>query len=128
MAPLVLLAALVPTRVETAPHVDGHLDDAVWQSVVASDAFTQSFPHDGDAATEPTHVRVAYDDTNVYFAIECTQSSPVVARLTRRDRDIDGDRVSIDLDTSRDRRGAFHFQVSAAGVMVDALRYNDTEL
>jgi len=128
MLPLVLLAVLVPVRVERAPHIDGQLDDAIWQTTPASDAFTQSFPHDGEPPTSPTSVRVAYDDDNVYVAIECTQMVPLVARLTRRDREIDGDRVSIDFDTSRDRRGAFHFQVSAAGVMVDALRYDDTEV
>ena len=115
-------------RVASPPHVDGHLDDAVWARVPANTAFTQSFPHDGDAPTSATHLKVAYDDDNVYFAIDCTQSVPLVARLTRRDRETDSDRVSIDLDTSRDKRGAFHFEVSAAGVMVDALRYDDTEL
>jgi hypothetical protein len=128
MLSFALLAALVPVRVDHAPRVDGHLDDALWQVTPASDAFTQSFPHDGDKPTSPTSVRVAYDDDNIYVAIECTQTFPLVARLTRRDREIDGDRVSIDIDTSRDRRGAFHFQVSAAGVMVDALRYDDTDL
>jgi hypothetical protein len=128
MLSLALLVALVPVRVDHAPHIDGHLDDVQWTLATASDSFTQSFPHDGAPPTSPTSVRVTYDDDNVYVAIDCTQTVPLVARLTRRDREIDGDRVSIDFDTSRDRRGAFHFQVSAAGVMVDALRYNDTEL
>ncbi|HEY5946530.1 MAG TPA: sugar-binding protein, partial [Kofleriaceae bacterium] len=128
MLSVVVLASLVPVRVDHAPHIDGQLDDAVWQTTPASDSFTQSFPHDGERPTSATHVRVAYDDTNIYVAIDCTQTVPIVARLTRRDRDLDGDRVSIDFDTSHDRRGAFHFQLSAAGVMVDALRYGDTEL
>src|SRR5262249_43694375 len=49
-------------------------------------------------------------------------------RLARRDRDIDGDKVAIDLDTGHDRRSAFHFQISAAGVLVDGLRFNDTDV
>ena len=121
-------AALTPTRVRSAPHVDGVLDDPIWQTVPASDQFMQSFPHDGAPASEPTHVKVAYDDDNVYFAIDCAQSARPVVRLARRDRDVDGDRVAIDIDTSHDRRSAFHFQVSAAGVLVDGLRYDDTEL
>src|ERR1041385_107743 len=122
------VASLAPARVGHAPKIDGHLDDATWQTIAGSSAFTQSFPADGKTPSDPTRVQVAYDDDNVYVAIRCDQRAPVVARLTRRDRDIDGDRVSIDLDTSGDKRAAFHFQVSAAGVMVDALRYDDTEM
>lgn len=122
------IAAMSPTRVHVAPHIDGVLDDAVWQEVPASDHFVQSFPHDGEAPSQRTRLKVAYDDDNVYIAIGCVQSVRPVVRLARRDEDIDGDRVAVDLDTSHDRRSAFHFQVSAAGVLVDGLRYDDTEL
>lgn len=121
-------AALAPMRVHVAPRIDGVLDDRVWQAVPASDHFVQSFPQDGAPPAEPTHIKVAYDDDNVYIAIDCTQSVRPVVRLARRDEDIDSDRIAIDLDTSHDRRSAFHFQVSAAGVLVDGLRYDDTEL
>lgn len=123
-----LLAAIVPVRLTAAPHIDGHLDDKAWTSVPASDAFTQSFPRDGEKPSEPTRVQVAYDDENVYIAIDCTQTTRRLARLTRRDRDVNDDRVSIDIDTAHDRRSAFHFQISAAGVLVDGLRYEDTDV
>src|SRR5262252_177669 len=104
MLPVLAAAAcLAPTHVDHAPHIDGVLDDEVWQKVRASDHFTQGFPHDGDAPGEHTTVRVAYDDNNLYVAIDCTQKAPPVVRLTRRDRDTDGDRVSIDLDTGHDK-------------------------
>lgn len=123
-----LLAVIVPARASAAPHIDGHLDDPVWAMIAASDAFTQSFPNDGSVPSEPTRVQVAYDDENLYVAIECAQRTQQLARLTRRDRDVNDDRVSIDIDTAHDRRSAFHFQISAAGVLVDGLRYADTEL
>src|SRR5436190_626814 len=50
------------------------------------------------------------------------------AARRRGDRGVDDDHVEIDLDTAHDRRSAFHFQVSAAGVLVDGLRYDDTSL
>ena len=128
MSLLALLVAIAPVRVASAPVIDGRLDDAIWSSVPASDTFTQSFPSDGAPASAPTRVRVAYDDRGVYIAIECEQKAERVARLTRRDREVADDRVSIDIDTSRDKRSAFHFQVSAAGVLLDGLRYGDTEL
>jgi len=126
--PLLLVVAIAPLRVTSAPVIDGRLDDAAWTQLPASDAFTQRFPDDGRPPSAPTHLKVAYDDDSVYFAIECEQSAQIVARLTRRDRDVADDRVSIDIDTGHDRRSAFHFQVSAAGVLVDGLRYEDTEL
>src|SRR5689334_5252420 len=113
-------------RVDTPPHVDGHLDDAVWATAPRSETFTQKFPRDGAHPTQPTRVQVVYDDDSVYVAIDCVQVLPSIARLTRRDREVGDDRVSIDIDTSHDRRSAFHFQLSAAGVQVDGLRYDDT--
>jgi hypothetical protein len=127
IALLTAAAVLAPTRVHVAPRIDGVLDDEVWKTVPESGHFTQSFPHDGEPPTEPTSVRIAYDDDNLYVAIDCVQSTRRVVRLTRRDRDVDGDRIAIDLDTGHDRRSAFHFQISAAGVLVDGLRFNDTD-
>ena len=123
---LLVLAALLPTRVHHAPTIDGRLHD--WHAIASTEAFTQAFPHDGAAPTETTRLAVAYDDTNVYIAIDCPQKARSIARLSRRDRTSDDDRVEIDLDTAHDRRSAFHFEVSAAGVLVDGLRYGDTEL
>jgi hypothetical protein len=128
MTPVLLAAVLVPLRVEHAPVVDGQLGDSAWTHALASETFTQKFPSDGVAPTQPTRVRVVYDDDSVYIAIECVQVGPRRARLTRRDREVADDRVSIDIDTARDRRSAFHFQISAAGVLVDGLRYGDTEM
>src|SRR5262249_6005338 len=47
---------------------------------------------------------------------------------TRGDRVVDADRVEIDLGTRGDGKSAFHFSVNAAGVLVDGIRYDDTEL
>ena len=128
MLAALLAASLVPTRVAVPPRIDGVLGDPAWRNVPATDRFTQAFPRDGAAPSSPTRLQVAYDDANLYIAIDCPQAVPPVVRLTRRDRDTDGDRVTIDLDTAHDRRSAFHFQISAAGVLLDGLRYDDTEL
>jgi len=123
-----LIAAVVPVRITSAPLIDGLLDDRTWLTIPVDREFTQSFPRDGDRPTESTGLRVAYDDDSLYIAIDCVQHARRMARLTRRDRDANDDRISIDLDTAHDRRSAFHFQVSAAGVLADGLRYEDTEL
>src|SRR6266581_3187579 len=117
MLVLAAVATMVPVRVHHPPRIDGRLDD--WAEIAGDDELTQQFPHDGALPSDRTLIKVAYDTENVYFAIDCRQSAPITARLTRRDRETDDDRVSIDLDTAHDRRSAFHFQVSAAGVLVD---------
>src|SRR3982751_4280823 len=87
---LLALATAPPTlRPERTPHppvIDGKLDDEVWSSASPATAFVQKFPEEGRPPSEPTRVRVLYDDDAVYVAIDCEQrTTPVVARLTRRD-------------------------------------------
>src|SRR5262249_9614282 len=103
-------------------------DDNAWKSVVPTEAFTQKFPAEAQAPVENTKMWVVYDDDALYVAFDCTQvKSPVVARLTRRDRVVEADDVSIFIDTRRDGRSAFAFDVNAAGVLVDGVRFNDVE-
>src|SRR5215470_7976365 len=108
--------------------IDGRLDDAAWQEAPASEAFTQKFPDEGRAPSERTRVRVLYDDDALYIGFECDQiGAPVVARLTRRDRQVEADHVSIAIDTRRDGSSAFSFTVNAAGVLADSILFNDTD-
>jgi len=60
-------------RASSAPLIDGRLDDAVWQTALPTDSFTQSFPFDGAAPSERTRVRVLYDETAVYFGFRSTR-------------------------------------------------------
>jgi hypothetical protein len=127
-----LVAGAVPhlraTHVEKGPVVDGALDDAVWKSAQASDAYTQKQPHDGSAPSEPTTVRVLYDDDAVYVAFDCVQTkTPMAPRLTRRDRQVETDIVGFDLGTRHDGKSAFEFYVTVSGVLIDAVRFNDTD-
>ncbi len=124
---LVAVPHLAAARAATPPVLDGRLDEAVWQAAPASDAFTQSKPVDGTPPGDRTVVRVLYDDDNVYVGIDCPQSDPVVARLTRRDRWVESDRVSVSLDTRGDGKTAFEFSINAAGVLSDGLHFNDTD-
>jgi hypothetical protein len=55
------------------------------------------------------------------------KTTPLVARFTRRDRVINADRVAVDIGSRADRVTAFHFGVSAAGVLDDGIYYNDTD-
>src|SRR5215813_11193207 len=128
---IVALAAAVPhlvaARADRPPVLDGRLDDPVWQKAPASDVFTQKMPVDGKPPGERTTVRILYDDDNVYVAIDCPQKAELVARLTRRDRQVEADTVSVTFDTRGDGKTAFEFGVNAAGVLLDSLHFNDTD-
>lgn len=129
MIALVVAAVVMPVHVATPPRLDGWLDDPVWATATPFTAFVQKNPDAGGAGSEPTAVRILYDDEALWIRIDCVQRrSPIVRRLTRRDREVDSDRVEVDLDSRATGRDAFHFEVNAAGVLVDALRYDDTEI
>jgi hypothetical protein len=121
---------LAAVRTDKPPEVDGRLDDAAWQAASVETSFTQNFPDEGKPPTERTELRVLYDDDAIYIAIRCFDSHPkeIVGRLTRRDRDIDGDKVMVEISSKNDKASAYHFQVNPAGVQVDGIRFNDTEL
>jgi hypothetical protein len=128
---LALATAAAPhlraVRTDTPPVLDGRLDDPVWQKAPAAETFTQKFPSDGKPPGDRTVVRILYDDDNVYVGFDCPQSVEVVARLTRRDRQVETDAVVAVFDTRGDGKSAFEFQVSAAGQLSDGLHFNDTD-
>jgi hypothetical protein len=132
LIPLVTATATstyTPPRTSQAPVIDGDISDAAWQGAPVLDDFTQKYPEEDEDPSEDTEVRVLYDDRALYFAFRCRASpEDIVSRLTRRDRDVHGDEVAIDLDTRGDGRSAYHFEVTASGVQRDAIRTGDESL
>jgi hypothetical protein len=115
-------------RVDRPPIIDGRLDDAVWALAKPAGDFVQQFPVERATPTEKTEFRVLYDDDNLYIGVSCYDSDPdgIVARLTRRDRDIEADWVAITIDSRHSHDSAVLFQLSAAGVEVDGQFTNDS--
>ena len=126
-APAPIVApSLVPVRTPKPPTIDGDLSDPVWALATPTSAFTQKFPLERAAPSEPTTLRVLYDDDAVYVAFDVVQKTvPIVARMARRDREVESDTVSIDIDSRALGKTAFEFTVTAAGVLRDGIRSND---
>jgi hypothetical protein len=119
--------ALAAVRTGASIVIDGRLDEAAWEAARVTDAFTQQYPVEGVAPAERTELRVLYDDRALYIGIVCFEkTSPVVARLTRRDRVVSADRVTVDISSRADRLTAFHFGVNAAGVLDDGIYFDDS--
>jgi hypothetical protein len=111
------------TRASSPPAIDGRLDEPCW-SVPTIGPLIQMEPLIAQPATEPTEVRLLFDDDNVYIGVRCFDREPskIVATQMSRDAELDpDDRLEIIVDTFHDRRTAFYFQMSAAGSKGDAL-------
>ena len=70
-----------------------------------------------------------YDDNALYVGVRAFDDRPreIVERLTRRDRDTDADKITVDVSSKNDRFSAYHFDLNVAGVLVDGVRFNDTD-
>ena len=117
------------TRTSTPPSIDGRLDDPAWRAARVDDRFTQNFPDEARAPSQRTELRVLYDDEAIYVGVRCWDSNPagIVERLTRRDRDTDADKVTVDISSKDDKSTAYHFDVNVSGVLADGVRFNDTD-
>jgi hypothetical protein len=112
--------AITAVRIAKPPTLDGRVDDPVWATAPGTSGFTQQSPVGGAEPSEPTTMRVLYDDVAIYLGIDCTQTrTPVIGRLTRRDQDSESDWVWFSVDSRRDGRTAAFFAVNVAGVVVD---------
>ncbi len=119
----------IAIRTNTPPLLDGFLNDEVWQRAQPLSDFYQRDPDEGQRESEKTEIRILFDREALYFGCMMHDAEPekIVARLTRRDNEIDSDVISIRLDTYHDHKTAFEFTVLASGVKVDILQYNDAE-
>ena len=111
-------------RVDSAPRLDGTLTDPLWQTADPITDFRQREPHEGQAPTERTEVRILYTRHEVYFGITCYDSDAkgIVATELRRDlsQALD-DYLEIIIDSTHDRRNAYAFQINPLGTQVDGL-------
>jgi hypothetical protein len=104
--------------------MDGTLDDPLWQQATPITNFLQREPYEGRVPTEQTEVRILYTKHEVYFGVKCHDSGvngPVATQL-RRDvtQELD-DYFEIVIDSRRDGRNAYVFQVNPLGTQRDAL-------
>jgi hypothetical protein len=108
---------------ESAPKIDGRLDDPFWENAAVLENFTQYEPVEGSEPTERTVAYIGYDANNLYIAVRCYDSNPKAVRacLTQRDQVRGDDEVTVYLDTFNDKKRAFAFLVNPCGVQSDGI-------
>ena len=113
----------LPKRIYTTkklievPVIDGDISEKAWNVVEWSSDFTQKQPDEGKPPKYQTKFKVIYDAKYLYIAIRAFDDEPelIQQRLTRRDG-FAGDRVNVIIDSYHDKRTAFVFTTTAAGV------------
>jgi hypothetical protein len=109
--------------------VDGRLDDAPWQCAHWISEFTQREPVEGAVPAQRTEVALLFDDDALYIGarMHADSTDRVRALVTRRDVESSSEQFIVSLDTYHDRRTAYSFGVTAAGVRLDYLHPSDKE-
>ncbi|MFT6699391.1 MAG: hypothetical protein ACJAVD_000888 [Porticoccaceae bacterium] len=104
-------------RLKKVPVIDGAIGDAAWNVVEWSSDFTEKNPDEGTPPAYQTKFKVMYDTKYLYIAIRAFDEEPelIQQRLSRRDG-FQGDRVNVIIDSYHDKRTAFVFTTTAAGV------------
>ncbi|SVB01172.1 uncharacterized protein METZ01_LOCUS154026, partial [marine metagenome] len=103
--------------------LDGQLLEEVWKQAIPISDFTQQEPVEGAEPSERTEVRVLFDNDNLYIgAMIYDDPEGILANQLERDASLGSDdRFMWILDTFRDGRTGYFFEINAAGLMGDGL-------
>ena len=103
-----------------SPEIDGLLDDPSWEVVKWESDFVERRPDENTQPDHKTKFKIVYDQKFLYVGIRAYDSDPdkIEMRLSRRDG-FQGDWVGIFIDSYHDKRSAFGFITTAAGVKAD---------
>jgi uncharacterized protein DUF5916 len=118
--------SLTIRRLASAPHVGdfANADPPEMAAAMTSlQPLIQRSPSDGDPVSERTEVYLGFDTQHLYAVFVCWYT-PGAVRAHRVNRDRlpdDDDSVALHLDTFRDQRHLYGFQVNPAGVQVDGV-------
>jgi len=112
---------IIATRCSNAPHIDGTLNEEVWQNLPLATDFIQYEPANGQPSTQKTEVKILFDDAAIYIgAVMYDNPDSILKYLSKRDEFLITDMLGIYIDPFNDAQNAFGFFVTSAGVQIDA--------
>ena len=117
-------------RTNSAPVIDGVLDEEIWSRAVPVDDFHQIDPNEYEETTETMLVFVLHDDTHLYIGARLLDSAPgeITAQILRQGSSVDDDDYfGVILDPFLDRRNGYLFQLNPNGVRSEAIYRNTTQ-
>ena len=119
----------VAIRANTAPKIDGILDENVWQQCRPASNFTEFSPNPNTKSDYQSEVKIAYTDTDLYIAAQLYDAHPdsILKQFCQRD-DIwstNTDYFGVQIDAMLTKQTSFIFIVTAAGVQYDGDDYDE---
>jgi len=112
---------------KSPPRIDGRLDDPCWRDAAVITNFTQVLPYEGASPSEPTEIRLLYDENNLYIAVRCRDSEPdkILAKTLQHDSFLSADdTVEFVFDTFHRKREGYFFRFNPAGARSEGLIEN----
>jgi hypothetical protein len=116
--------SLRAVKVNTAPILDGKLDDPVWRHAEVVTDFHQNRPGDHATPSEPTELYVIYTSDALYIGARMFDSEPdqIAAPTLRHGQGMPfDDRLVIILDPFNQGRAGFRFETNLNAARHDAL-------
>ncbi|MGB5553274.1 MAG: DUF5916 domain-containing protein [Flavobacteriaceae bacterium] len=105
---------------EPPPIIEGIMDEKSWDLAEWTGDFIELRPDENTPPTYQSKFKILYDAKNLYVGVRSYDPDPskIEKRLSRRDG-FAGDYVEIHIDSYNDKRSAFSFTTTAAGVKAD---------
>jgi hypothetical protein len=117
-------------RLDSAPVVDGRLDESLWSQATVISDLRQARPNEFESASESTQFYMFYTDEALYVGVRVMDSKPeeITAQVLRQGGGLlFEDRVAVILDPFYDKRNGYMFEVNPNGVRLDGLWQNTTD-
>lgn len=119
-------------RKATGPiRIDGTGNDAAWQDTDVAKDFFMVLPMDGGKANEPTEIRMAYDEKNIYLLATFyhKMKGDYYVESLRRDFSFGkNDNFLLFLDPFNNQTTGFSFGSNAYGAQWDGTMYNGSNI
>lgn len=108
--------------------INGTLDESIWSLAAPATDFIQYDPYNGSSPSQPTEVRILYNDQGIYIGATLYDSSPdsiLTQYGTRDDDNLNADCFNISVSPYQDGLNKWVFMVYANGVQYDAKGTNE---
>jgi hypothetical protein len=111
------------TMFNDAIHIDGILNEPIWQEADIATGFTQTTPVLGLKASQRTEVKVVYNQTSIFISavLYDVNKDSITTTLSKRDDYGNADHFTVYIDTYGSSTIGFIYGVTSAGVQIDEL-------
>jgi hypothetical protein len=122
------LSSVVCPKTDSAPVIDGALDDACWKKI----SYLKDFTLLGggsiqESDSNSTKAKVLYDNKKLYIAFQCNESEMDKLKANIKDRDggvFNDDSLEIFISTNPEASGFYQFATNSLGTRYDAFSGN----